>query len=198
MGKLGAVRARYAGGVMPGLILVGPTYRSNQRGGFADMQEPGHDCYIPGSPCVMAAGVERDSETRYTPAGKRLWAFRVVPRAILAWFGLSVFAAAHIPDHPEWNRVLSASRNQENRPCCSLGDAHLVEFDEWRRTSHGNYEVYIRGEWHRIEPWKITTNVVNPTGKAIVWYELVACEWADCASNTGWVWILCFKPLDTY
>jgi hypothetical protein len=130
--------------------------------------------------------------------GMWLWVIRIALRATLAWLGLAVLATAHIPGHPEWNRVLSASRNQENLPCCSLGDAHLVEFDDWRHTSDGNYEVYLRGNWHRIEPWKITTNVVNPTGKAIVWYQLVACEWADCASNTGWVWILCFKPLDTY
>jgi len=133
-----------------------------------------------------------------TLIGKWLRAIRIALRAILAWFGLAVLATAHIADHPEWDRILSASRNQENLPCCSRGDAHLVEFDDWRHTNDGNYEVYLRGEWHRIEPWKITTNVVNPTGKAIVWYELVACEWADCASNTGWVWILCFKPLETY
>ena len=121
----------------------------------------------------MASGVGRSSETRYARTGKWLWAVCIVPGAILLWFGLTMLANAHIRDHPEWNEVLSASRNQNNGECCGLGDAHLVEFDDWRLTRDGAYEVYLLGQWRRVEGWQITTNMVNPTGKAIVWYATV-------------------------
>jgi hypothetical protein len=70
-----------------------------------------------------------------------------------------------------------------------------VEFDDWRRTIDGSYEVYLLGQWRRIEPWKITINQVNPTGKAIVWFD-AELEVDDEAVVR--VIIYCFKPLDTY
>src|SRR5206468_8500691 len=76
-----------------------------------------------------------------------------------------------------------------------LGDAHLMEFDDGRLTKSGDYEVYVLGQWRRIEPWKITTNEVNPSGKAIVWYDADLPEEDDAAVR---VIIFCFKPLDTY
>ena len=118
--------------------------------------------------------------------------------APLLWFGLTTFAAAHIPGHEEWHDVLSASKNQYNVQCCGLGDAQLVEFDDWRRTSDGNYEVYLLGKWRRIEPWKITTDQLNPTGKAIVWYDPDPADQAEETGAVVRVIIYCFKPLDTY
>jgi hypothetical protein len=94
--------------------------------------------------------------------------------------------------------VLSASKNQYNGQCCGLGDAQLVEFDDWRRTVDGNYEVYLLGQWRRIEPWKITINQVNPTGRAIVWYNADPEEEAEESDAVVRVIIYCFKPLNTY
>jgi hypothetical protein len=95
---------------------------------------------------------------------------------------LTKLADAHIPGHEEWNDVLAASKNQYNGQCCDLGDAQLVEFDDWRRTIDGNYEVYLLGRWRPIEPWKITINQVNPTGKAIIWYDADPEEEQGCST----------------
>ncbi len=73
-----------------------------------------------------------------------------------------------------------------------------MEFDDWRRTIDGNYEVNLLGQWRRIEPWKITTNQLNPTGKAIVWYDADPAEEAEETGAVVRVIIYCFKPLDTY
>ena len=88
----------------------------------------------------MAAGI-RDWGTDRTQADKAVWAVRILLGALLLWFGLMKLADAHIPGHEEWNDVFAASKNQYNGQCCGLGDAHLVEFDDWRRTIDGNYEV---------------------------------------------------------
>jgi hypothetical protein len=125
---------------------------------------------------------------------KLFWAACIMLGA-LHLFELTKLADAHIPGHKEWNDVLSASKNQYNGQCCGLGDAHLMEFDDWRRAVDGNYEVYLLGQWRRIEPWKITINQVNPTGKAIVWYD---AEPEDDDEAAVRVIIYCFKPLDTY
>jgi hypothetical protein len=114
----------------------------------------------------------------------------------LLWFGLTNLADAHIPSHEEWDDVLSASKNEVNGDCCGLGEAHLVEFDDWRLTRTGEYEVYIRGRWRSVAHWKLTTNVMNPTGKAIVWYEIQPRWEGDTNSND--VKIHCFRPLQTY
>ena len=142
----------------------------------------------------MAAGI-RDWRTGRTQADKAVWAVRILLGALLLWFGLLKLADAHVPGHEEWNDVLSASKNQYNGQCCGLGDAHLVEFDDWRRTIDGSYEVYLLGQWRRIEPWKLTINQVNPTGKAIVWFD---AELEDDDEAVVRVIIYCFKPLDTY
>ena len=142
----------------------------------------------------MASGV-RDWQTGRRRAGKLLWVVCILMDALLLWFGLIKLADAHIPGHKEWNDVLSASKNQYNGQCCGVGDAHLVEYDDWRRTKDGDYEVYVLGQWRRIEPWQITTNEVNPTGKAIVWYDADPAKADDAAVR---VVIYCFKPLETY
>ena len=126
------------------------------------------------------------------------WAVSILLGALLLRFGLTKLADAHVPGHEEWTDVLSTSKNQYNGQCCGLGDAHLVEFDDWRRTIDGNYEVYLLGQWRRIEPWKITINQVNPTGKAIVWYDAEPDEEAEEADAVVRVIIYCFRPLDTY
>jgi hypothetical protein len=142
----------------------------------------------------MAAGI-RDWRTGRMQADKAVWAVCILLGALLLWSGLTKLADAHVPGHEEWNDVLSASKNQYNGQCCGLGDAHLVEFDDWRRTIDGSYEVCLLGQWRRIEPWKITINQVNPTGKAIVWFD---AELEDDHEAVVRVIIYCFKPLDTY
>jgi hypothetical protein len=118
-------------------------------------------------------------------------------------FGFSKVANAHFPEHAEWNDVINKSRNQSNDPCCGLSDAHLVEFDEWRRRNDGVYEVHLHGQWYSVEDWKVTTNTANPTGKAIVWYagqqqweRDTADPWEDPANHI--ITIYCFKPLEAY
>ena len=104
-------------------------------------------------------------------AAAKLFCTACIMLGALLLFEPTKLADAHIPGHEEWNDVLSASKNQNNGQCCDLGDAQLVEFDDWRRTIDGNYEVYLLGQWRPIEPWKITINQVNLTGKAIIWYN---------------------------
>jgi hypothetical protein len=144
----------------------------------------------------MVSGVDGNWRTGRMRLGKLLWVVCILPGVLLLWFGLTKLADAHIPGHEEWNAVLSASRNQYNGECCGLGDAHLMEFDDWRQTRGGDYEVYVLGQWRRIESWKITSNEVNPTGKAIVWYA-VQPRW-EGDTDSAQVAIYCFKPLDTY
>ncbi len=145
----------------------------------------------------MGSGV-RDWRTGGLRADMLVLVACILLGARLLRFGLTTVAAAHIPGHEEWNDVLSASKNQYNAQCCGLSDAQLVEFDDWRRTSDGNYEVYLLGKWRRIEPWKITTDQVNPTGKAIVWYDPDPAAQAEETGAVVRVIIYCFKPLDTY
>ena len=145
----------------------------------------------------MASGV-KDWRNGRTRARKLFWATYILLGALFLWFGLTKPAEAHIPGHEEWNDVLSASKNQYNGQCCGLGDAHLVEFDDWRRTIDGNYEVLVLGQWRRIESWKITINQVNPTGKAIVWYDADPEEEAEEPDQVVRVIIYCLRPLDTY
>src|SRR5690348_13467672 len=118
----------------------------------------------------MASGAA-DWRTSRTVARKGLLAASILA-ALLLRFEPPQLANAHVPGHDEWSDVLSASKNQVNGECCGLGDAHLVEFDDWRLTKNGGYEVYIRGQWRSVANWKLTTNAMNPTGKAIVWYDI--------------------------
>jgi hypothetical protein len=143
----------------------------------------------------MASGVDGNWRTGPMRVAKLLWVACILLGAVLLWFGLTKLADAHIPGHEEWDAVLSTSRNQYNGQCCGLADAHLMEFDDWRVAKSGGYEVYILGQWRRIEPWKITTNEINPTRKAIVWYDADPPEQDDAVVR---VIIYCFKPLDTY
>jgi hypothetical protein len=145
----------------------------------------------------MGSGVG-DWRTGGLRAGKLFWAACILFGALVLPFGATKRAEAHIPGHEEWDDVLAASKNQHNGQCCGLGDAQLVEFDDWRRTIDGNYEVYLLGQWRRVEPWKITTNQVNPTGKAIVWYDPDPAEEAEETGAVVRVIIYCFRPLDTY
>src|SRR6185437_9200630 len=102
---------------------------------------------------------------------KRRWVAGILLASVLFGFGVIQLAAAHISSHQEWDDVLGKSKNQMNGECCGLGEAHLVEFDDWRLTKNGTYEVYVLEQWYRIDGWKLTTNAFkNPTGKAIVWY----------------------------
>ena len=145
----------------------------------------------------MGSGV-RGWRTGGLRAVKLFWAACILFGALVLPLGSTKLAEAHIPGHEEWNDVLSASKNQYNGQCCGLGDAQLVEFDDWRRTVDGNYEVYLLGQWRRIEPWKITINQVNPTGRAIVWYNADPEEEAEGSDAVVRVIIYCFKPLNTY
>ena len=144
----------------------------------------------------MVSLVDESSRARHLQAGKLLWVVCILLGTMLLWFGLAKLADAHVPGHEEWNDVLSASKNRYHGPCCGPGDAHLVEFDDWRLTRNGEYEVRIRELWRSVEHWKVTTNEVNPTGKAIVWYATQPRWEGDTASNI--VIIYCFKPLETY
>src|SRR5689334_19633324 len=118
----------------------------------------------------MAAGM-RDWRIDPNRTDKTIRAACTLVGALLILSGSTKLAEAHIPGHEEWNDVLSASKNQYNGQCCGLGDSYLVEFDDWQRIDD-SYAVYLLGQWRRIEPWKITINQINPTGKAIVWYDL--------------------------
>ena len=81
----------------------------------------------------MASGV-KDWRTGRMGVDKPFWVACILLGALLLRFGSTKSADAHIPGHEEWNDVLSASRNHYNGQCRGLGDAQLVEFDDWRRT----------------------------------------------------------------
>src|SRR5215467_6888871 len=78
-----------------------------------------------------------ERSTRRTQAGRWLWIVGMILGALLLWFGSKKHGVAHIPGREDWNDVLSASKNQYNGECCGLGDAHLVEFDDWRLRTDG-------------------------------------------------------------
>ena len=133
-------------------------------------------------------------ELQQPPKPKRGFTVILVAGAVtlsllLLWAGL---AYAHVPGHPEWNDVLGASTNQQGTSCCGQGDVHLLDFDEWRETTHG-YEVFVVGEWREVAKWQVTTNKVNPTGKALVWYsEYLAADLVSpttacrCSASSHW------------
>ena len=72
--------------------------------------------------------------------------------------------------------------------CCDIADGHLLDDSEWR-ISGDHYEVLIQGEWHAIHPYQMVDprGGPNPTGKAVVWYNLVG-------SYEGGLQIYCFTP----
>ena len=83
-----------------------------------------------------------------SPRRAMWWTSALIFILCLFWLGVEALVAkarAHIPDHHEWDDVLGASTNQENVNCCGKGDAHLLEFDEWRETKTG-YEVFVLNE----------------------------------------------------
>ena len=64
----------------------------------------------------------------------------------------------------------SRSKHQPTRhsSCCGQGDVHLLDFDEWRETTHG-YAVFVVGEWREVAKWQVTTNRATRTGTPLVW-----------------------------
>src|SRR5262245_2159809 len=101
----------------------------------------------------MASGIDSNGRPGPVRPGKFFQIVCILVGPLLLWLGLIKLSDAHIPGHEEWNEVLSASKNQYNGQCCGLGDAHLMEFDDWRRTKRGDYEVFVLGQWRHIEEW---------------------------------------------
>lgn len=101
----------------------------------------------------------------------------------------------------EWYKQ---QHNMVNGNCCGLGDAHILEWYEWKN-SLDHYEVKINDKWFVInksnmrdvtgdptnkEPLK---GLPNPSGKATVWYKFYNEN--DTINNTPSIY--CFSPWET-
>lgn len=81
-------------------------------------------------------------------------------------------AAPPNPD-PALHEWFDRQRSVRGILCCSIADGHILSDEEWR-INGAFYEVFIRGEWHRVLPSQLrdTAGGPNPTGRAIVWYAI--------------------------
>lgn len=95
--------------------------------------------------------------------------------AVTLWL-LSQSAAFPAPPSnpdPVLHEWFDRQRSVRGILCCSIADGHILSDEEWR-INGAFYEVYIRGEWHRVLPSQLrdTAGGPNPTGRAIVWYTI--------------------------
>lgn len=143
------------------------------------------------SPWNSGNSYEAEPKDGEAPEYSRIfWGIVIILILCVFYLGIEAIAhkaRAHVEGHPEWNDVLMESRNGYGGRCCGYGDAKLLDFDQWEATK-GGYRVELEGEWYNVPPKNLTQNVVNPTGKAVVWY----------AGSGGGLTIYCFRPLNTY
>ena len=81
-------------------------------------------------------------------------------------------AAAHDPvnKYTEW---FVKQYNRQGGLCCSGHDAYYLGEDEWK-TGRKNYSILLNGQWIDVDDNKVLSKGggPNPTGKAIVWYDV--------------------------
>ena len=82
-------------------------------------------------------------------------------------------AAAHDPvnQHTEW---FVKQYNKHGAICCAGHDAYYLDPDEWKIDKQ-NYYVLLSGRWIEVDDSKMRDPRVggpNPTGRAIVWYDV--------------------------
>jgi hypothetical protein len=109
------------------------------------------------------------------PSGWATTRWRRYTRHLLLFLLLMPPAAAAPPPDadPTLHTWFERQRSARGVLCCSIADGHILSDEEWR-TNGAFYEVYIQGEWHRIQPAQLRDPAggPNPTGRAIVWYTV--------------------------
>jgi hypothetical protein len=109
------------------------------------------------------------------PADQTMASWRRCTRRLVLVLLLSPPAAAAPPPDadPTLHIWFERQRSVRGVLCCSIADGHILGDDEWR-TNGSFYEVYIQGEWHRIQPTQLRDPAggPNPTGHAVVWYTV--------------------------
>lgn len=84
---------------------------------------------------------------------------------------------AHIDGEPldsQQSYWADRQRNLDDKGCCGLGDAQVLEDDEWRIGPEGRYQVLILAKWRDVQPYMGTKDYQtdpNPTGHAVVWWN---------------------------
>ena len=81
-------------------------------------------------------------------------------------------AAAHDPvnQHTGW---FVKQYNKQGAMCCTGHDAYYLEPDEWKIEKQ-KYRILLNGQWVEVDDSKVRSPVggPNPTGRAIVWYDV--------------------------
>jgi hypothetical protein len=84
--------------------------------------------------------------------------------------------------------------------CCGLGDAYVLDDNEWKDLGQGHYEVEILGKWYPVEGYQrrdLGTDPYNyqplrgtpaPSKKAVVWFSQAP------GAEGGGMRIYCFSP----
>lgn len=87
--------------------------------------------------------------------------------------------------------------NVRGGDCCGLGDAYILDENEWKNLGQGHYSVKIEGQWYPVESWQrrdLTPDPYRyqplrgtpaPAKKAVVWFK---------RDNRGEMHIFCFSP----
>jgi hypothetical protein len=85
---------------------------------------------------------------------------------------LSPATRAHDPSH-QYTDWFQRQHNKEGHVCCAGSDAHYLGPDEWTNAK-SYYRVRIKDIWFDVEDTQMlrTDGGPNPTGNAIVWYDL--------------------------
>lgn len=104
---------------------------------------------------------------------------RILTLSAALAFTLAATPATH-SDAPE-HAWYTQQYNLNGGNCCGLGDAYILEDDEWKNVD-GHYFVKIEGEWHEVRPWQRRDlapgnppynplrGTPSPSHKAVVWY----------------------------
>ena len=112
-------------------------------------------------------------------------------------FGATPATHTDNPDH-EW---YTQQYNLLHGNCCGLGDAFILEEDEWKNLGNDKYSVKIDGEWHTVEASK--RRDVEPSKPGSYGYEPFrgmpapsksAVVWYDHKGGGGELRIWCFSP----
>jgi hypothetical protein len=94
-------------------------------------------------------------------------------------FGATPATHSDEPEHAWY----AQQYNLRGGNCCGLGDAYILEDDEWKNLGDGRYSVKIDGEWHEVEDYKRRDLTLgqyeqtplrgtpSPSHKAVVWYD---------------------------
>ena len=104
---------------------------------------------------------------------------------MLSVVGVSVLLCFPVGAHDPKTHLAdmwSGAKSKGGTPCCDGSDYDIVH--NWRRTATGFEVMLFKGEWTKIPPEAVVTNMKNQSIEAKIWITF----------SEGEMWIRCFAP----